>query len=158
MKQFAVAILAAIASAQSQNGWMALNMVKDGNDYPDGYFVRSQDWSTATVQDKTLTIGGNNSMAIQLSQTEDVAANFKPYVRGGSIQYDVNLSAVNSGCVAGVYMVETDGWCDPNAEKGSSSQCKSIDAMNANMYGFETAANPCSNGTCDAVSQCIIGM
>ena len=103
-------------------------------------------------------MGANNSMSLQLSQTEDVAANFKPYVRGGSIAYDVNLSAVESGCVAGVYMVETDGRCDPNAEKGSSSQCRSIDAMNANKYGFETQAHPCSNGTCDAVSQCIIGM
>lgn len=26
------------------------------------------------------------------------------------------------------------------------------------MYGFETKANPCTNGTCDAISECIVGM
>lgn len=36
--------------------------------------------------------------------------------------------------------------------------CKSIDVMQANLHGFESKANPCSNGTCDAVSQCIAGM
>lgn len=30
--------------------------------------------------------------------------------------------------------------------------------MQANLFGFETKAHPCTNGTCDAISQCIIGM
>jgi len=30
--------------------------------------------------------------------------------------------------------------------------------MQANRFGFSTQANPCSNGTCDAVSQCIASM
>jgi hypothetical protein len=30
--------------------------------------------------------------------------------------------------------------------------------MQANLYGFESKAHPCANGTCDAMSQCIIGM
>jgi hypothetical protein len=29
--------------------------------------------------------------------------------------------------------------------------------MQANLYGFETKANPCGNGTCDAISRCIAG-
>ena len=30
--------------------------------------------------------------------------------------------------------------------------------MQANRFGFESKAHPCANGTCDAMSQCIIGM
>jgi len=30
--------------------------------------------------------------------------------------------------------------------------------MQANKYGFETKAHPCSNGTCDAISQCALSM
>jgi len=36
--------------------------------------------------------------------------------------------------------------------------CQTIDIMQANPYGFNTAAHPCSNGTCDAVSQCQYNM
>lgn len=79
---------------------------------------------------------------------------------GGSIEYDVNLSEVNSGCVAGVYLVESDNTrCsqDINQENGLP-QCRSIDAMQANRFGFESKAHPCSNGTCDALSKCAISM
>ena len=30
--------------------------------------------------------------------------------------------------------------------------------MQANLYGFESKAHPCANGTCDAMSQCIMRM
>ena len=32
--------------------------------------------------------------------------------------------------------------------------CKTVDLMEANPFGFHAQANPCSNGTCDALSQC----
>ena len=32
--------------------------------------------------------------------------------------------------------------------------CPSIDVMQANPYGFNVAAHPCKNGSCDAQSQC----
>jgi len=30
--------------------------------------------------------------------------------------------------------------------------------MQANLFGFETKPHPCSNGTCDAQSQCILSV
>jgi len=79
---------------------------------------------------------------------------------GSSIEYDVDVKEVNSGCVAGIYLVESDNnRCSPNTNQGNGlPQCRSIDVMQANAYGFESKAHPCSNGTCDAISQCIIGM
>merc|ERR1712156_994028 len=40
---------------------------------------------------------------------------YKPNLMGGSIEYDVSLGGVNSGCVAGVYLVESDNSrCSPD--------------------------------------------
>lgn len=61
--------------------------------------------------------------------------------------------------MAGVYLLDAnDSNCGQVNQNGSVPQCKSIDAMQANLFGFETKAHPCSNGTCDAISQCIVGM
>ena len=40
----------------------------------------------------------------------------------------------------------------------SDPSCASIDVMQANKYGFNVAAHPCANGTCDAASQCDMNM
>ena len=34
-----------------------------------------------------------------------------PWLLGGSIEYDVDLSSMESGCVAGVYMVKVSDQC-----------------------------------------------
>ena len=88
----------------------------------------------------------------------DNSAIYMPTIRGGSIQYDVDLSAQDSGCVAGVYLVNVNSGEWGAGSKSRTPQCKSLDAMQANLYGFETKANPCGNGTCDAISKCIAGM
>ena len=51
-----------------------------------------------------------------------------------------------------------NGKCGEVDQRGDNPQCQSIDAMQANLFGFETKAHPCANGTCDAMSQCIISM
>ena len=81
---------------------------------------------------------------------------YQPFLRGGSVQYDVDLSTVGCGCTAGVYAVNSSGYCSPeNGEIDSDRpQCMSMEVMQANVSGFQTKMHPCANGTCDAVSQC----
>lgn len=84
---------------------------------------------------------------------------FKPDLIGGSIEYTVDLSSVGCGCAAGVYFVKLDAYgCGEDAMTGDSPTCPSLDVMNANKYGFNTAAHPCNGGICDAQSQCEYSM
>ena len=84
---------------------------------------------------------------------------YRPLVRGGSVHYDVDLSQMECGCVAGLYLVPANGQCGgEEAADLSNSTCQNIDVMQANKAGFNVAANPCANGNCDAISQCQYNM
>ena len=77
----------------------------------------------------------------------------KPAARGGSIEYVVDVSSVDCGCVAGLYLVASDeSSCKSGVLETDEPTCPTIDVMNANRYGFSTEAN-CANGECDAVTQ-----
>jgi hypothetical protein len=81
-----------------------------------------------------------------------------PALRGGSINYWVNMANMQSGCVAGLYLVTLNSACDADAAMASDPNCPSIDVMQTNPWGYETAVNPCDNGTCDPVSMCTYKM
>jgi hypothetical protein len=118
---------------------------------------RSQDWSTIEVDEDNnrVHVPNNNSMLIKKNPYEGENYAFTPYLRGGSIEFTVDLSTVECGCVAGVYAVKLDSQnCTENSLTTEHPQCQSIDVMQANPYGFNTSAHPCNNGTCDAASQC----
>jgi len=125
-----------------------------------GLWSASKSFSRADFTGPTVRVYDNNSLFLQIDKTDAVAATYMPYIRGGSIEYDVQLDKTDSGCVAGVYLLEAkEGRCSDNPQtSGNLPQCRSIDVMQANRYGFETQAHPCSNGTCDALSQCAYGM
>jgi len=74
-------------------------------------------------------------------------------LRGGSLSYDVDLSEMDCGCVAGMYLVQASDNCIDTKMNGDSG-CQSIDVMQANKHGFNVQAHPCADGDCDAVSQC----
>jgi len=84
-------------------------------------------------------------------------------MKGGALQYKVDLSNTDCGCVAGAYAgayaVSLDSGCNPEADMMSSKpMCTSIDIMQANKYGFEMAAHNCEDGSCDAKSKCMYSM
>jgi len=154
MKKFAVAIIAAAANAQD---WTRFKIKEDGQ--CKRMFSQSKEFSSAIIDGKTIEIHANNSLSIYEHEEALDSYAYKPNLMGGSIEYDVNLVGLNSGCVFGVYLVESDNSrCSPNESQDEKPQCRSIDAMQANKYGFESKAHPCSNGTCDAISQCILSM
>ena len=127
MKKFAAAIIATAAFAQD---WESIDVAIDGASKE--LYSYSKKWSSAAFDKDAIQINGNNSLPLQRSKSSGDGATLKPIVRGGSISYDVNVSGVNSGCVAGVYLVETDNSrCSPATSQspGDLPMCKSIDAM-----------------------------
>lgn len=75
---------------------------------------------------------------------------------GGSFNYTVDVSNVGCACAAGAFFVDlNDEECSWNAkDEDVTPQCASIEIMEANIYGFNVASNPCEFGSCDIVSQC----
>lgn len=60
--------------------------------------------------------------------------------------------------MAGVYAVAQNETFNSDANTTSTPSIASIDLMQANIGGFGVAAHPCSNGSCDAISQCSYSM
>jgi hypothetical protein len=159
MRTFAVSAIIAVAANAMYHEY-TVNV--DGNDTTKYY--RSQDWSS-TEQDMVsrVHVSSNNSILLKDNEYEGYEYTFKPFIRGGAIQYTVDLSSQGCGCVAGVYAVAMNSQCNPEAEQDMSAaemesgmmpSCASIDVMQANPYGFNVSAHPCANGNCDYQSQC----
>ena len=147
------ACLAAATTAQ----YVPLTVSVDGADAIKQY--RSQNWSTATTSATyQVNIGSNNNVFLHDAALDGQYYAYKPGMIGGALQFDVDLSQLPCGCVAGVYAVKlNDVSCSEDSKTGKP-MCPSIDIMQANPFGFQMAANPCANGTCDAVSQCMNNM
>ena len=156
MTKFAItALLAAAANATYQN----FDITVDTNTRTK--YFRSQDWSTSPVDqnDTRVSISSNNSLLIKDYSYDGHAYAFTPLIRGGAIQFTVDVSNHGCGCVAGAYLVAIKAGCNGEEEQadmpdGTMPSCPSIDIMQANPYGFNVAAHPCANGNCDAVSLC----
>jgi hypothetical protein len=104
-------------------------------------------------------VPNNNSILLKKSPGDEIYNAYKPFVRGGAISFDVDISSVGCGCVAGMYALHTSDKCgeDP-MDEGYEPSCASIDIMQANHAGFNVAAHPCANGDCDAASKCSYDM
>lgn len=103
-------------------------------------FVLSyDDWSSAEKLDATnVEIDSNSKLFLRSYEDTRNKSMVRPKLQGGSIEYDVNLENQDSGCVAGVYIVQTKdrGDCSNTDQNGERPECRSIDAMQANKYGF----------------------
>jgi len=115
--------------------------------------IQSQDWSSIPEDgdDYCANVPNNNSFSIKNWEGDGTNAFFMPYLRGGAMEYTVDLSSVDRGCVAGVYAVAVNDRCNPDDPLANGDPtCSSIDIMQANPYGFNTAAHPCTSGNCNA--------
>lgn len=111
------------------------------------------------IWETRVHVPNNNSILIKDMEWDGQEFAFKPYLKGGALEYTVDLSTVECGCVAGVYAVKLDNeGCGEDFVTNDDPVCPSIDIMQANPYGFNTAVHPCSNGNCDAQSQCEYNM
>jgi hypothetical protein len=98
---------------------------------------------------------------------------YKPNLLGGSVEFDVDLSLANCGCIAAFYLVgapgkdqngnywNTDGYyyCDGNQVGGN--YCPEFDIMEANQWAVQTTPHSCSSpsasgfySSCDRAGSC----
>lgn len=85
---------------------------------------------------------------------------FKPNMLGGSIEYDVDLSNHECGCIAALYTVsmpgkrsdgslwmDTDKWGYCDANQVSGNYCPEFDIMEANKWSWATTPHKCDSPT-----------
>jgi hypothetical protein len=158
MRTFTVSAIIAVAANAMYNEYP---ITVDGSTKT--LYYRSQDWSSAETNQSSVKVSSNNSILLKDQEYEGHEYAYKPYIRGGAIEYNVDLSSHGCGCVAGVYAVAMNSQCNGESEQDMSSaemesgmmpSCASIDVMQANPYGFNVSAHPCSNGNCEPQSQC----
>ena len=114
MKSFTSILIAATASATQFN----IFPIKYNENWLD-LFLSNKCWAEAEVNDNyELEIGINNSLYMHDAENTLWESEFKPNLKGGSIEYDVNVSNQKSGCVAGVYLIRSTkyGHCMPEKE------------------------------------------
>ena len=113
MRTFALSALFAVATNAT---YQTFKITKDGNS--DTKSVRSQVWTTSPVDqnDRRVTVNNNNSVLIKNQAFDGYEYAYKPYIRGGAIEYTVDLSNHGCGCVAGVYAVAMKPGCNGEDE------------------------------------------
>ena len=149
------------------NGFTNLTVSVDGVNKT--LYVNYDYYTNAT----TLKMPSSSGTYLSTTPYIDVNTYFKPNLLGGSVEYDVNLSTRNCGCVAAFYLVKSPGkdangnlwatdntyYCDANAYKGN--YCPEFDIMEANIWSFMSSPHACppptANGfysSCDGVGGC----
>ena len=103
---------------------------------------------------REMSIPNNQKVLFKKSPLDGAKYAYTPNLKGGAIQYTVDLRETECGCVAGAYAMAISGGCDPEAGHSAKPNCPTIDIMQANKYGFNVAANPCDGGACDPISKC----
>lgn len=183
MKQFIAALAFASASAietlekfehfaqKESNGFSAIQMEVDGESKT--YYVAA---SFSTPGDDKYVVPSNGRGYIHETDSLDQSnpQYFTPNLLGGQIEYDVDLSNHECGCIAAFYLVsmpgkhddgslwmDTDGWgyCDANQVDGN--WCPEFDIMEANKWAWASTPHKCDAPTdkgfynsCDKGGQC----
>ena len=131
------------------NGFGAIQVKEDGVD------------KTLYLTPACSTSGGkidcaeNKRATLSATPSLDPEGFYKPHLVGGSVEYDVDLSQMECGCVAALYTVtlpavggdgkpvNTDGYyyCDANDITGA--WCPEFDIMEANKYSWRTTPHSC---------------
>ena len=150
----ASAVTAAYASAQD---WESFDVHTNGS-LKQFHFKEHSQWIDVENTGNGMTLAMNSNVFIHDYPYEKQYWAYKPRVRGGSVEYDVEFKDMGCGCVAGLYAVNlNDEQCSEN-EKAGTPQCATVDVMQANPFGFNTSAHPCSGGNCEGQSQCFYNM
>lgn len=155
-KTLAAALLASAAIANplletDANGWNSLTITENGKTKT-VYVAMANDASHGS----DLIIKSGQRGYLSNSPYLDPAQFYKPHLLGGSVEYDVDLSQSNCGCIAAFYLVrmpgkdwngnydKTDGYyyCDANQVGGN--YCPEFDIMEANQWVSQTTAHKCN--------------
>ena len=113
MRTFTVSAIIAVAIKAE---YFTYPITQDGGQTNLHY--RYQDWhqSSQDMSGSEMMVSSNNSIVLKISPFEGFEYAYKPYIRGGAIEYTVDLSSHGCGCVAGVYAVTMNGQCNGETE------------------------------------------
>ena len=139
--------------SEANDDWAALNIELDGQTKQ--VYLATPIWFTGTGGDKIeIPFGGR--LYFSESYSLDPEKFFKPNFLGATVEYDVDLSQLECGCVAAFYLVSMPGrnsdgsfdpsedthyYCDANQVGGVF--CPEFDIMEANTYSFRSTPHPC---------------
>jgi len=154
MKNFAIASIVAVAAVSAQDR-QSFKFSKNSRENGYTMYYRDQEWSTAEPSTYGVDLAMNNSIVLHDGTGTSKRDLFTTYIRGGAIEYDVDVSSMGCGCVAGLYLVSESEQCIMDGERTDNADCPQLDVMQANPYGFNTQAHP--NGDSGA-SQCAYDM
>jgi len=163
-KSFAAAVTTAVAASIAVTGepWMykdpynLLQVTLDGE--PLDLYIAQTHWSEIMQDDSSsYTMAYNGRTYLTESEDWDPNAYFKPNLLGGSMEYDVDMSAVSCGCNAALYLIgmpgvgadglpfeSSDGmhYCDAAAVGGN--YCPEFDIMEANQWAYRACNHECN--------------
>jgi len=158
MKAFISALLASAAvsieTLTVDNGYATIQITEDG--VPKTLYVAT---GSSQSHDNTMVIPQNGRAVLIESPSMDPSQFYKPNLLGGSVEYDVDLSESNCGCIAAFYLISapgkdsngnywnTDGYyyCDANQVAGNF--CPEWDIMEANQWATQTTPHSCDSPT-----------
>ena len=170
MKTFASAILIASASAYNYDKYSNLVNLQQGNEDLSQIEIELDGEMKTFYIAAPFTQGGgsHDDLAVPsngrgyIAETPTLDLNdpkfFKPNMLGGSVEWDIDLSNHECGCIAAWYMVkmpgvdesgklwmDTDGYgyCDANQVDGN--WCPEFDIMEANKYSWATTPHKCDS-------------
>jgi hypothetical protein len=90
--------------AEVPNGWNSIQITQDGA--PKTLYVASGSYASGGNR---VTIPYNNRAILSQTPNMDPKQYYRPNLLGGSVEYDVDLSQSNCGCIAAFYLVGAPG-------------------------------------------------
>ena len=158
-------------TAPVSNGFSEIDIEVDGSKKT--YYVAAS-FSSSSSSDYHVPSNGRGYISESPSLDLSNPDYFTPNLLGGSIEWDVDLSDHECGCIAAFYLVsmpgkhddgslwmDTDGWgyCDANQVDGN--WCPEFDLMEANKWSWATTPHKCDAPNdkghyyhCDQGGQC----
>ena len=136
MQRFISTCLVACAAQASfqtynvlENGTVIEKQIRraNGGDQP---VVSYENWQ--------VNLPASTSLVIQDMAAVGYDYAYMPALRGGSINFWVYMGELESGCVAGLYLVTLSEACDAEAAQSRDPQCPTIEVMETNPYGFQS--------------------
>ena len=151
--------LLSLSQTGTINGFSPIDIEVDG--VKNTYYVAA-DFSSSDSSSYYCPSNGRGYVSTTPSLDYQTDQYFKANLLGGSIEWDVDLSDHECGCIAAFYTVSmpgkdqngdywwsTDGWgyCDANQVDGN--WCPEFDLMEANKWSWATTAHKCDDPTAE---------
>lgn len=156
MRTFALVALAATAYGFGEqmipeliqadgNGYRSLTITEDGESKT--IYLATPDWFDSEGGDH-ITIPEGVRLYFSNGPTLDAENYYKPNLLGGSVEFDVDMSPIDCGCNAALYLVRapardwdgtdetTDGFYYCDAQGVGGAYCPEFDIMEANKYAW----------------------